>query len=259
MYIKKKYEYKLMSVSLVSCYYKLPSKHSHSNYDSWIKNLLKNINSNIIIFTSKDLIEYLENIGNHNKNMIIIEKELETMPLVQKYDDEFWKNQEKIDKNKKCGRTKYCFQIWNSKFDFLKLAIEMNPFNSDKFIWNDIGSMRDNNYCKNLVNYPNYDKVSKDKLDIVLLRDYNNTSQMFFEEEMHLSGAMFGGGKEIILELHKLFYIYFEIYVKSNRFIGCDQQIMSTLFLKNRESFNEIIPINPIVNKWFYLYYYYDE
>ena len=104
-----------MSVTLVSCYYKLPSKHSHSNYDSWIKNLLKNINSNIIIFTSKHLIEYLKNIGNHNKNMIIIEKELETMPLVQKYDDKFWKNQEQIDKNKKCRRTKYCFQIWNSK------------------------------------------------------------------------------------------------------------------------------------------------
>ena len=127
----------------------------------------------------------------------------------------------------------------------------MNPFNSDKFIWNDIGSMRDDNYYKNIVNYPQYDKVSKDKLDIVLLRDYNNTSQMFFHEEVHLSGSIFGGGKEIILKLHKLFYIYFEIYVRNNKFIGCDQQIMSTLFLKNRESFNQVKPIYRIIDEWF--------
>ena len=38
-----------MSVTLVSCYYKLKSKHSEQEYDKLIKNLLENIKCNIII------------------------------------------------------------------------------------------------------------------------------------------------------------------------------------------------------------------
>tara|TARA_B110001450_G_C17360945_1_gene375495 strand:- start:30 stop:203 length:174 start_codon:yes stop_codon:yes gene_type:complete len=47
-----------------------------------------------------------------------------------------------MDPGKKCGRSIGCYVLWNSKFQFLKEAIDINPFKSNKFIWNDIGSMR---------------------------------------------------------------------------------------------------------------------
>ena len=40
------------SVTIVSCYYKVKSKHSHEKYNEWIHNFLYNLRSNIIIFTS---------------------------------------------------------------------------------------------------------------------------------------------------------------------------------------------------------------
>jgi len=48
-----------MSSTVVSCYYKIKSKHSHNQYDKWINNFLQNIHCNLIIFTSPDLKEYL--------------------------------------------------------------------------------------------------------------------------------------------------------------------------------------------------------
>jgi hypothetical protein len=253
-----------MSVTLVSCYYKLnKSKHSLQEYDFWIKNFLLNIKTNIIIFVGKNEMEYIKSIIVNNTNIkyLLIEKEINDFELVKKYNNGFWNWQESIDPNKTCGRGQDCYKIWNSKFNFLKEAILLNPFNSDKFIWNDIGNVRNINIVNKCLNnnYPKYENISNNKLDIVLLKKFNDFTQSFFQDEVHFSGSMFGGGKEILLELCDLFYIYFEIYVKKGKFIGCDQQIIATLFLKNQDKFNCVYPknIKNGTDEWFYLYDYY--
>ena len=249
-----------MSVTIVSCFYKLhTSKHTLNEYDAWIKCFLLNINTNIIIFVGKNEKEYIKSIIDMNSTIkyVLIEKEMNDFNLVKTYNSNFWKIQEFIDPGKSCGRGQDCYKIWNSKFDFLKEAIEMNPFNSDKFIWNDIGNVRDKTILNYLKDYPNYNNITTNKLDIVLLEPFINPSQLWFTDEVHFSGSMFGGGKEILLELHKLFYLYFEMYARGNKFIGCDQQILSTLFLKNKDKFNCIIPKYNHIDKWFYLYEYY--
>lgn len=246
-----------MSVTLVTCYYKVISKYDFTNYDKWINNLLQNINCNIIIFTSNNLVDYFNKLYPDKTKLTIICKELENLPINKKYNTEFWDKQKKIDPDKKCKRTQFCYQIWNSKFYFLKLAIKINPYNSDKFIWNDIGSMRDLNYTSKLFNYPQYDKISNDKLDIILIKKFDNDNQFFFQNEIHLSASIFGGSKDIILELHTLYYKYFEQYIEKKLFIGCDQQILSTTFVNNKDKFNIIIPNNNIIDKWFWLYFYY--
>jgi len=56
--------------TVVSCYYKLgKSKHTHEEYDRWIRNLLVNINTNIVIFTCNNDKSYLETILEDNKNI----------------------------------------------------------------------------------------------------------------------------------------------------------------------------------------------
>ena len=256
-----------MSCTLVSCYYQLKqSKHSHYKYDAWIKNFLLNlVGANIIIFVGQKERDYLKEIIQKNTNIkcILIVKELEDLPLSKKYNTDFWLKQENIDPDlTKSGRGQDCYKVWNSKFHFLKEAIVLNPFGCDKFIWNDIGNVRDSaiiNTCLTRA-YPKAEAISSDKLDIVLLQGFNDPAQLFFQNEVHFSGSMFGGKKEIILEVCELFYFYFDIYVRKNLFIGCDQQILATVFLKNRDKFNCVIPYNDNkcnIDKWFYLYKYY--
>jgi hypothetical protein len=256
-----------MSIAtIVSCYYQLKkSKHSPEKYDGWIKNLLLNVNNPIIIFVGSAEEPYIRTIIDQNINIninksqyVLIVKNLNEFPLVKDYETDFWLQQETMDPNPKCGRGQDCYKIWNSKFYFLKEAIELNPFNTDKFVWNDIGNIRGNSAAIKILNtYPSYNAISVDKLDIVLLNPFTDPNQLFFCNEVHFSGSMFGGGREILLELCHLFYLYFNIYALKNHFIGCDQQIISTLFLKNKNKFNCIFPSSDDIDVWFYLYKHY--
>jgi len=242
------------SVTIVSCYYKVKSKHSHEKYHEWICNFLHNLKNNIIIFTSEDLIEYLKEIGKHNPRMIIIKKNFHEIEIFKNYN--IWDKQFNIDPQKNI-RTKECYIIWNSKMNFVKEAIEINPFNSDKFVWTDIGCLRDKRYCNYISNYPLYKNISYDKLDIVLIKPFYNPSQLIFQNEVHLAGAIFGTSKETFQKIIPLYYYYFNEYIKNNLFIGCDQQILSTVYTQHKVLFNLIIPNKNCINEWFYLWFHY--
>jgi len=244
--------------TIVSCYYKLnTSKHSHTNYDIWIKNLLLNVKANMVIFTSQSDQPYLNEIATRNTELkcTIIVKELDELEIYKKYPT-IWDNQEMLDPNKKCGRGRGCYMLWNSKFHFMKEAIDMNVYDSEYFIWNDIGNVRDNRIIPLLNTYPQTKRISKDKLDIVLLQSFNAV-QDFYCDEVHFSGSMFGGHRDTILKINDLYYKCFNHYVENNKFIGCDQQIISGVCVKNIHLFNPIFPIDYKVDPWFYLYQYY--
>ena len=151
--------------TIVTCYYKLDaSKHSQTDYDMWIKNLLLNLSANIVVFTCQSDKEYLNKILSRNAKLhyTIIVKELEELELYRRYPS-IWGEQELMDPNKKCGRGKGCYLLWNSKFQFMKEAIDMNVYQSEYFIWNDIGNVRDNRIIPFLETYPKVERISRDK------------------------------------------------------------------------------------------------
>lgn len=242
-----------MSSTLVTCYYKVKSKHSHKYYDEWIGYFLNNLNTNIIIFTSNDLVNYLMEKTKNKDKIHIIALNFNDLPIKKKY-EKIWDEQYALDPEKHI-RTKECYIIWNSKFDFVRQAIELNPFNSDKFVWNDIGSFRNPKYLKILESYPKYEKISKDKIDISLVVPFR-TNQDFFFNSIHFGGAIFGGGKDIMLMMANKFYEMFDTYLEKKLFIGCDQQILASLYMKNKELFN-CVSTNNFYDKWFELYAYY--
>jgi hypothetical protein len=153
--------------------------------------------------------------------------------------------------------------IWNSKMSLVAEAIALNPFSSDKFIWNDIGSLRDSRFLTEnstqLAKYPLYDNISADKLDIVLIEDFRDPHKLIFQNDVHFSGAIFGGGREVFLKVIDLFYRNFDMYLQNGYFIGCDQQIQATCFQQAPELYNPIKPdpSNHVIDKWFYLYHHY--
>jgi hypothetical protein len=254
------------SVTIVSCYYKINSKRSHEQYCTFISNLLNNLNNNIVIYTSDEQYDFL---SKFKKDCIkIIIKNYEEINLFKQYKN-ILENQYQMDNQKYTGRTKECYVLWNSKLDFLKETIELNPFSSDKFIWIDIGSVRTSDIIKYLMTFPIYDNVSNEKIDIVCIQNFSNHNQKFFRDEIHL-GGLYGGGIECILKFHELFYKKFQEYLENNQFIGCDQQIISSIYLENKDLFNVIdpytnsytengnlVPHQNNIDVWFYLLYYY--
>jgi glycosyltransferase involved in cell wall biosynthesis len=248
----------LSSITLVTCYYKVPSKHSHIEYDKWIHNFFSIINCNIVVYTSDDLIDYIKKVSFKNKNVTIISKNFNELEVLQKYPD-IWDNQYLLDPQKNI-RTKECYILWNSKLNFIKEAIHRNVYNSSKFIWADIGCIRVNN-MNFLKLFPKYSNISENKIDITLIKQFNysNFNQKYFFNEIHLSGSIYGGNKDTMITLCKLYYKYFDDYVKENKFIGCDQQILSTCYILNKDLFNLILVDNNKIDSWFYLLYEYSK
>ncbi len=261
-----------MSSTIVTCYYKIKSKKTHDLYDIYINNLFNNLNplSNIVIFTSDDLVDYLKQKIINNKNFKIIVKNFENIELFNKY-KHIWDSQYEMDLQKDNGRGIECYVIWNSKLNFVKEVIDINPFNSDKFIWMDIGLIRNNTYMEFLKTFPNYENISKNKIDISLLNIFEKNN-LFFQDEIYFSGAIFGGGIDIFKIFIEKYYNKFDDYVNNNKFIGCDQQIISSVFIENKQLINPINCYNKgditlenskIIKKlfhldyWFYLVYVY--
>ena len=246
--------------TVVTCYYQFNSKHSPEQYDQWLSTFLKNIECNLVIFTSPDLVKYL-----YDKRAKFPEKtqiypiELADLEIAQKY-SKFWNQQYKMDRQKHCGRTKECYILWNSKLWFLKKAIEENPFGSVDFVWTDIGCLRTNQTTslKYLsVRYPRSDKISKDAIDIVLLAPFQNKNQKIFIDEVHFSGAQMGGHKDTILRFYDLFFRKFDEHINAGIFIGCDQQTISSVYIENSSLFHCITPEKAWIDPWFFLWQYY--
>ena len=250
-----------MSITLVTCYYKLDkSKHTQKEYNKWIHNFLLNIcSSNVVVYTSQENFDYIKSICDKNNfpkfNYKIYIKELQDFEIVKRYPN-IWEKQWEMDPNKRCGRGIGCYILWNAKFDLLNEVMKENPYESDKFVWNDIGNVRNEKMLPYLASYPQYDKVSENHIDIVLLSPFSNEKQMYFQNEVHFSGSIFGGGKDILVKLHKLYYLYLEMYLRANKFIGCDQQIISTLYLRNKNLFN-CVTASGEIDPWFHMYCHY--
>lgn len=254
------------TVTVVTAYYCVKSKHDPSQYDMWINNLLLRVGQNckMVIFTSSNLIDYMNAVCKKNTlgaSFTVISMEMKEFKLLKRYPMNMWVQQYAMDPQKSCGRTIECYLIWNSKLMFMKEAIERNIYGSDKYVWVDIGSCRapGDSMSNELEHFPRYENVSNDdKVDIVLLRPYaaEEMNRVIFYNTVHLSGAMFGGNTRAINRLYENFYKALDVYLYGNCFAGCDQQVLSTCCVHNPEMFNLIIPDSKKGDVWFYLYHH---
>lgn len=256
------------SVTVVTAYYRIKSKHNAQTYDQWIQNLLLNVGESckMVIFTSPELLTYMNAICKKNKKgatFTVISMPMKDFKIVQEYPPDVWSYQYSLDPQKACGRTIECYLIWNSKIWFIKQAMERNIYGSDKYVWIDIGSFRNNNpsVCASVLeNFPSYDRISNDKIDITLIRPYlpHEMNQLIFFNSVHL-GGMFGGGIRAIHQLYDLFYESLHLYLSKKHFAGCDQQILSTCYMRNPKLFN-LVTKKPyeLWDIWFYLYKYWN-
>jgi hypothetical protein len=135
---------KLGDVTIVTAYYRIESKHSDDEYDHWISNIMS-ITDPMIIFTSEDLAPNLKRQRAHSKDLtkIVIQPLSESL-MGTNYSREFWNGEFKKDPEAFRHKSVELYWIWNEKPNWLKQAVEMNPFHSSFFAWVDIGYLREN-------------------------------------------------------------------------------------------------------------------
>jgi hypothetical protein len=57
----------------------------------------------------------------------------------------------------------------------------------------------------------------------MMIKEIKNENINYFQDEIHVSAALFGGPINKLLEFYNLYYNKLNDYVKNNKFIDCDQ------------------------------------
>ena len=76
------------TVTVVTAYYRVKSKHSPKQYHAWINNLLLHVGQNckMVIFTSPDLVEYMNSVCKKNDlgaSFTVISMEMKEFKLLK--------------------------------------------------------------------------------------------------------------------------------------------------------------------------------
>jgi hypothetical protein len=246
--------------TIVTGYFALDiSKASDTKYKEWMRNMLI-IDNFMIIFCDKYSHDFIKEMRiNKQDKTLIIPTNIEDF-YTYKYMYEYINNYN-IDHERNIGHTPLLYMIWNEKSHFLKRAIDLDPFKTNYFLWVDIGCFRIEN--TNYLNWPNPSRISEmDKNKVLLL-----SVVPFTDAELKCSskkdlplfqftnriGGTFGGGKEILLKWHDLYYEMVDYFISINRFIGKDQSIMNSVYLLNREMCDLINWKKGCHDPWFYL------
>jgi hypothetical protein len=247
--------------TIVTGYFKLKqSKASHEKYSQWMSNMLI-INNPMVIFCdveSVDLIKTLRNL--HLDKTKIIPIDISEF-YSYRYLEDFLEHT-KMDTELRVGHSVELYMIWSEKSHFLKRAIDMNPFQTDYFVWCDIGCFRVPNtlYLK----WPSPDRVNalpKDKVLLLSVVPFSESELNIdaleklpsFQFNNRIGGTIFAGTGKILLEWHNKYYEMLEHFIRINRFIGKDQSIMNSVYLLNREMCHLVNWEKGCRDSWFYL------
>ena len=258
------------NITIVTCYLNVEkSKHCVENYKKWIIDYISIIkNNNIVIYCNCDkIIELIKNLRNNYINYTkIIKINLKDL-YTYKYIDYFQKDN-KRDPEKYHGMELYL--IWNNKVAFMYDVYKNRYFDTEFYMWSDIGMLREQKLYEILNNNQFSCKIEKlDKNKVTLLK-LNN----FTEEELSYKKNIIpykyntsinrcGGGaiicsKYIIEDLFNIYYSMLNTFVNNDYFAGKDQNILNNIYIKNGDELFDLIEPEKGYNldKWFYMLYY---
>lgn len=249
-----------MTTIVTAYFFSKISKASHEIYVERMKNMLV-IDNNMVIFCEKKYSELIRELRKDKlSKTYIIETHYKEF-YSYKYINTFLEHYNK-DHEKQVGHNIYLYMIWNEKPHFLKKAIEIDPFNTDYFLWVDIGCFRKKNV--DFIHWPNQIRINQIPKDKILLLEVYPFSEKeleckekenlpLFQFTNRIGATIFGGGKEAIIKWHYLYYELLEYFIIIDRFIGKDQSIMNSLYLINRD-LCELVKWKPgCHDPWFYL------
>ena len=231
---------------------------SIEDYLPWFKKTLQ-LNSPMVIFTEEKLKEFvLENRPKNYKTEIIIQK-LEEIPYY-KYKDRIntiINSEEYISKIKdpsriECNLAEYSI-IQYSKFDWLNIVSEKNPFSTDLFFWMDAGCSRFFKDFDITTEFPgpkmNYflENNLGNKLLIQGREDlqfFNINDKFIWKSDNLLIGTFFGCHKNLCCLLCKKINFIFENKMLKNNNLNNEQLALALLWKYEPDSFYVIRNLN---------------
>lgn len=253
--------------TVVSAYYDMKSKYDTASYRKWLKLFLEHLECHLVFFTDKTLAPFVEECrkGFEERTKVIV-LEREEWVANTAFPSGFWENQYSLDPEKAIHSPEL-YKVWYEKKEFVRRAIEMNPFDHDDFVWTDAGIVRVPEVAE-LVSqfYPVADRIPTDRILIMNINPFTHAD----ETDVNIGAVTIRGGRGrhrigagVIAAKKELWTKYITIYdevVEKYRvakyFLGKEQILMATIALENKNIISLLDAREIVPNDWIYLFLY---
>lgn len=248
----------LYMATVVTAYFEVDAKRPTSDYYDYIK-LFMQIDANVVFFTTANLVPIFQAMRSHN--IVYVLTDLMELESIKKYGYDAWVNWCNTDSQPHHHGKPWLGAIWHDKKDFVMKAIDLNPFNSDIFIWCDAGAVRTTEWFPMIKKFGiNTYKIPEDKI----LMQYIEESGLSFSNQVQyvnyppfcgVAGAILAGHRDA-WKLYRDAYDYVVqsyIQTKHNPFV--DQHIMTSVAFLRPDIVQLVRPYEckiPFNDIWFF-------
>lgn len=254
--------------TIVTCYYRSPSKHSYEEYDQWMENFLTTVENEMVIFCDEGSFEKIKKLREPFEEITMIY----VLPLEETYcGNPHYQNVWNKDWQRDIERHIHhpnLYIIWNEKSMFVHRAMTLNPFHTEFFCWCDMGCFRSKEDLSLFHQWPSHaflESASKDHMYFLNItpfeeRDfetYSNGLTRSFERVTRIGATIFLGHVSIFERWIETFYKYMNDYITNNYFAGKDQNIIASIYVLHPTLFKLIRPVQGQGDPWFYLQRYF--
>lgn len=226
--------------TVVTGYFRARSKYHAEKYDDWMRNMLS-LQDAMVIFTEPDLIDQIKDLRSHAVNRtVIIPVALDDLPIGKLFSASFWQDQLDRDPEKRIHRSYELFWIWLSKSWCVAQAIRMNVYDSDLFVWSDIGSFRERKYNSKTIVMHRENVPPHEMLQMAHKKPNPPKEELFNDKYKHKSnfyhsGSQFVGYKDTWLTFHEYFLETIDRFLENNMIIVEDQAVLQSVCLSHPE------------------------
>lgn len=250
--------------TIVSAFYTMDSKFPSSQYLRWIETFLSNIPCHLVFFTDKDLLPLFTQMRqSHSSTTVFIALPREEWTAYTKFGKSFWEQQRQIDREASIHSSDL-YAIWYEKMEFVRRAIDMNPFGHRRFIWCDAGAFRYNEWIPSLQTFGSQgiaSVVPDGKITLLQvepfvdedLEDFTMDRIGKFDTVNRIGGGIQGGTIDAWTKWIPLYNAKLEERLTRGMFVGKDQTILASLVLQYPSLVHMVYPTLSIRDHWFTL------
>ncbi|GBF98035.1 hypothetical protein Rsub_11146 [Raphidocelis subcapitata] len=133
-------------LTLVTAYFDFGtrSKHSTSQYDTWLQNFLPTASAPMVCFTTEPSLAYLRELRGAHPTVYVLYGSIWDVPPAGYYRDAF-EAQRELDPERQMHFAEL-YAMWSSKVWFTAAAAAHNPYDSEYFVWIDAGVFRSHSF-----------------------------------------------------------------------------------------------------------------
>ena len=253
------------TATVVSAYFPIKSKFPPEVYLGWIRNFMENIPCHLVFFTHPDLIPLFQAWrGSLNETTVFIPFDLsKDSTAVKKYGHSFWEEQWKLDKEVALDdptrkiHSPELYEVWYEKKEFVLRAITMNPFHTDKYLWADAGGFRITEWFPHLTGFGTTTRISDSRFFLLGIQPFTEEEKrtkfiLPFQKEARIGGGYLAAHKNVWVAFSKRYDTLLEEYAKDNIFVGKDQNLFATLYLRDPDFFDLVPTDHRSIDPWFW-------